>query len=307
MYLSGQEGVPLNFDEYSNLRRRITTPKGEFAYVEVGEGAPAVFVHGLFVSSYLWRHVFEELGEERRCIGYELPNHGGGHVPEEQPLSLEGLSECLESFVDALGLEGFDLVANDTGGAVAQMFAVRNPERVRTLTLTNCEARNVLPADHEDLARLAKELADKGELAPALITQLQDIDVARSDVGIGVGLKHPERLTEDDVRGYADPHLRTEESARGVERILAELAREQLVAIQPDVEKLKTPTLLVWGDEDPFFTMELAEWLWGNVVGVTELIEVQGGKLFWPGERPGELSPHLRRHWASRGEVSKAA
>jgi pimeloyl-ACP methyl ester carboxylesterase len=296
----------LNFDEYSNLRKRITTPEGEFAYVEMGEGPPAVFVHGLFVSSYLWRHVLEELAGERRCIGFELPNHGGGSVSDEQPLTLEGLARCLESFVGALGLERFDLVANDTGGAIAQMLAVRNPQLVRTLTLTNCEARDVLPADHEELPRLAKELADKGELAQVLTTQLQDIDVARSDVGIGVGMKYPERMTADDVRGYTDPHLRTEESARGVERILAELAREQLVAILPEVERLKAPTLLVWGNEDPFFTMELAEWLWGNVVGVTELIEIQGGKLFWPGERPGELSPHLRRHW-SVAEVPTAA
>jgi pimeloyl-ACP methyl ester carboxylesterase len=45
----------------------------------------------------------------------------------------------LGGFCDTAGLAEIDLVANDTGGAVAQIFAARQPGRLRRLTLTDCE------------------------------------------------------------------------------------------------------------------------------------------------------------------------
>lgn len=48
-------------------------------------------------------------------------------------------------FCDALELTDVDLVAKDTGGAITQLFATGNPERLHTPTPTNCEAHDNLP------------------------------------------------------------------------------------------------------------------------------------------------------------------
>jgi pimeloyl-ACP methyl ester carboxylesterase len=58
------------------------------------------------------------------------------------------------------------------------------------------------------------------------------------------------------------------------------------------------PTLLVWGTGDPNFELEWAYRFRDAVPGVTEVVEVPGAKLFFPDERPEDLVPHLRRHWA---------
>ena len=112
-------------------------------YVDVGQGPVALFVHGVGTSSYLWRNVIAELRDERRCVAVDLPLHGGSDPRED--LSIPALAEAVEELCDGLGLDQVDLVANDTGGAVAQVFAVRHRERLRTLTLTNCDVHTNTP------------------------------------------------------------------------------------------------------------------------------------------------------------------
>jgi len=296
----------MNLREYTAQRKSVETRFGEFAYLDVGEGPVAVFVHGMFVSGYLWRDVIEQLQEERRCIAYNLPGHGHSRLSGAPELTLQDHAEVLEAFCDALGLETFDLVANDTGGAIAQVFAVRDPRRVRTLTLTNCEARDVLPSN-ADFAQLITGLAERGELAPAGIEQLKDYDVARSELGLGGAFEHPDRLSDEDVRGYLEHHYSSLEDARVVERLFLALHADQLTAIEPELRRLETPTLVVWGTGDPIFETELGYWLRDAIPGCREVVEVPGGQLFWPGERPGELVEPLRRHWSAAGQASAAA
>lgn len=285
----------MELSAYREALKTVETEHGRFAYAEVGEGSPAVFVHGMFVSAYMWRHVMDALAAQRRCIGYNLPAHGGSTVPRTQDLSLPAQADMLESFCEALDLHDIDLVANDTGGAIAQAFAVRRPDLLRTLTLTNCEARDVLPSA-DPLPNLAHELASKGELVP-LLRQGLDMEFARGDLGISVGLQFPEALTDDDLRGYMEPQFSSDENAREIERTLLALRAGDLVALEPGLRMLEVPTLIVWGTGDRFFGMELAQWLFETIPGATKIVEVPGGKLFWPGERPDDLVPHLREHW----------
>src|SRR5260370_33244114 len=84
---------------------------------------------------------------QRRCIALDLPLHGQTPVTAEQDLSVAALASVVEDFCDALGLVGIDLVANDTGGAIAQGFAARNPPRLGTLTLTHSAHRRNHPPE----------------------------------------------------------------------------------------------------------------------------------------------------------------
>ena len=91
----------------------------------------------------------------------------------------------------------------------------------------------------------------------------------------------------------------TPERAREFERLLVALDSRDLVAVQPQLRTLQVPTLLVWGTDDPFFDISWAHWLRDTIPGVTKLVTVDGGKLFFPEERPGDLVPHLTEHWAA--------
>jgi pimeloyl-ACP methyl ester carboxylesterase len=219
---------------------------------------------------------------------------------------MKAQGEMLGSFIDALGLDQVDLVGNDTGGGIVQVYGARNPERVRSIVLTNCEARDVLPSP-SDIAQLVTDLGAKGELAPIMVQQSQDYSIARSKVGLGAGFSDPERLTDDDIRGYIEPHQSTLESARKVEEFINSMDNADLIEIIPLLERLDAPMLCVWGTADVVFPLELANWLRDTVPGCREVVEVEGGELFWPGERPDELVEPMRRFWAETAERAGAA
>ena len=105
----------------------------------------ALFVHGLGTSSYLWRRVIDQLDGQRRCVAVDLPLHGYTQAAADQDFSLPNIARFLVEFCEGLELNDIDLVANDTGGAISQVFATGHPELLHTLTLTNCETHKNLP------------------------------------------------------------------------------------------------------------------------------------------------------------------
>jgi pimeloyl-ACP methyl ester carboxylesterase len=128
-------------------RRTVRLPAGTLEYRERGSGPPVVFAHGAAVNGDLWRRVAPELAGEHRCIVPDLPL-GGHSIPlDDAPdLSLYGCADLLASFLDALDLRDVTLIANDTGGAIAQALVGRRGERVGRLVLTSCDAwRNYPP------------------------------------------------------------------------------------------------------------------------------------------------------------------
>jgi pimeloyl-ACP methyl ester carboxylesterase len=273
--------------------RTIQTRSGDMAYVDAGEGRVALFVHGVGTSSYLWRNAIEALRNEpeRRCVAIDLPLHGDS--PPRTDYSLPALAEAIEDFCAALDLTGIDLVANDTGGAVAQVFAARHPERLRTFTLTNCDTHDNLPP--EQFAATV-ELAERGELAPVLASG-DGLEVARA--GLGAGYERADALSDEMLHTYIDPIRRTPERAREFERFLVSLRAADLLDAEPDLKKLDVPTLVVWGTGDEFFDVSWAYWLRDTIPGVTGVVEIESAKLFFPDERAADLVPHLRRHWAA--------
>ena len=282
-------------DEYRSLLRSIDTRHGRFAYLDVGDGPATLFVHGLFVSAYMWHQVIDDLKRERRCLAYNLPHHSGSQVADDQSLDLEANVEMLAGFCDELGLEEFDLVANDTGGALGQGLAVRQPGRVRTLALTNCEARDWMPSQN-DLGQAVAQLAQRGELAPLLKAGHDDRAAARQGA-LATTFQWPDRVSDAEIDGLQRPHQATLEGARRLERFVRSLQPEQLAALEPDLRRLEVPTIAVWGTGDDVFPLHLAEWLRETIPGCREVVEIEGGRLFWPFERGEELVAALRRHW----------
>jgi pimeloyl-ACP methyl ester carboxylesterase len=276
-------------------RHTAATRSGQISCIDIGTGPAALFVHGIGTNAYLWRNVIGALTARRRCIAVDLPLHGHSPVTADQDLSVAALAAGLGDFCDALGLDGVDLVANDTGGAIAQIFAARHPERLATLTLTNCDAGDNLPPE---VFKPMVELAAAGSLAPAAIALFADLDdAARSS--FGSAYEHLERADPEVIRSYLEPCIGTLARARQFERMLAALDAGDLLAVTPQLKELTVPTLVVWGTGDAFFDVSWAYWLRDTIPGVTRVVTVDGARLFFPEERPMDLLPHLEQHWAA--------
>jgi pimeloyl-ACP methyl ester carboxylesterase len=281
-------------EQLDQHRSQVRTRSGPASYIDTGgPGRAALFVHGLGTSSYLWRHVIDQLGGERRCVAVDLPLHGGTPAAAGQDFSLPGLARFLADCCDALELTDVDLVANDTGGAVSQVFAAGHPERLHTLTLTNCEAHDNLPPRAFLPTVLLARLGLFARIAPRLVG---DIGRARKRV-YGIGYQDVTKLPDEIVRAWLQPLLGARDSAREYQRLIVALRASDLLAAEPALARLQVPTLIVWGTDDPFFPRKWAYWLRDTIPGATDVVEIDGARLFFPDERAAELTAALRRHW----------
>jgi pimeloyl-ACP methyl ester carboxylesterase len=276
-------------------RHTVTTRTGDISYIDIGAGPVALFVHGIATNAYLWRNVISALVSQRRCIAVDLPLHGQSPVTAEQDLSIAALAAGLDDFCDVLGLTEIDLVANDTGGAIAQIFAARHPYRLATLTLTNCDTADNLPP--EDFKPMI-ELAAAGALAPSAVELFGDLGAA-AQLSFGSSYEHLDQIDPEIVRSYLEPCIGTLERARQFERLLVALDAGDLVAVTPQLRELTVPTLLVWGTGDTFFDVSWAYWLRDTIPGAKRVITVDDARLFFPEERPMDLVPHLEQHWSA--------
>lgn len=282
-------------DRFDHYRSEVVTRSGTVSYVDTGGGGtPVLFLHGVGTSSYLWRNVFAELDGDRRCVAVDLPLHGGTPAGPDQDFTLSALADFVVDCCDALRLGRVDLVANDTGGAVAQIFAVRYPEYLNSLTLTNCEAHDDAPATTFLPTVL---LARAGMLARTGPKVLRDVARARSLV-YGVGYEDVSVLPEEIVLANLTPLIGTRDSARQFQRFLTSLRARDLLDVEPDLGRLRVPTLIVWGTGDIFFRRKWAYRLRDTIAGASRVVEIPRGKLFFPDERARELAFALRRHWA---------
>jgi haloalkane dehalogenase len=103
--------------------------------LEQGDGNPVVLIHGVPVSSFLYRKVVPELASRGlQGVAFDLPGLGLAERPEGFDYSWSGLAAWMGAAIEALGIERCHLVVHDIGGPVGFEWAVRNPERVLSLT-----------------------------------------------------------------------------------------------------------------------------------------------------------------------------
>ena len=107
-------------------------------YHDVGDGFPALFIHGSGpgVSAWAnWRLVMPALSERLRVIAPDMAGFGFSERPAGIRYDLDTWVAQAIGLLDALGLEHADVVGNSFGGALALAMAIRHPQRVRRLVL----------------------------------------------------------------------------------------------------------------------------------------------------------------------------
>lgn len=275
-------------------RMKVETPSGRIAYVEDGEGPVALFVHGVLLNSHLWRHQIKALSDIRRCIAPDLLAHGETEIAEGQDVSVTANAEMLRQFLDALEIDQVDLVGNDSGGGIAQIFAACYPERVRTLTLTNCDAHDNWPPE---AFKPFLAMAAAGGLGETLNAMLDDKNIYRSPEALGPAYEHPERVTDETIGVYLKPFLRSPQRLRDFERFLAAFDCSHTLRIEKGLNELHAPTLIVWGTDDIYFPVEWGDWLAAAIPGTRRIVRIIGARIFFPEERWREFNRDLRTHW----------
>lgn len=283
--------------ERATSKRSVDTPSGRIAYTEAGSGPVALFVHGVLLNGHLWRHQLAQLAELRRCIAVDLLAHGDTEIAPEQDVSVTANARMLREFLDALHIDQVDLVGNDSGGGICQIFAALNPSRVRSLALTDCDTHDNWPPEP---FKPFLEMAAAGGLCGTLEAMLADKSVYRSPQALGPAYERPLQLSDDSIEIYLRPLVRSEQRTRDLQRFLAAFDCRHTLAVEPQLRTLQAPTLIVWGTDDIYFDVQWSRWLAELIPGTRRRVELQGARIFFPEERPAEFNRELRAHWLAQ-------
>ena len=290
---------------YDRERRFVATRFGRIAYVERGAGPVALFLHGFPLNSFQWRGVIQQLSGERRCVAPDAMGLGCTEVAPGQSVAPGAQADMLIAFLESLAIDRVDLITNDSGGAIAQIFLSRYPERVRTLLLTNCDVEIQSPP----AALLPVIKWAHAGLYPELYLEpwLEDKSVARSRTAAGLGgmcYTDPAHPTDAAIEQYLRPLVASAERKALVNRYLIALETNPLEGLEPVLGVSKVPTRIVWGMADTIFSKDNPDYLAQILPRVTGIRRIPEGKLFSP--RSTQASSRKRRACSGLRAVRKS-
>lgn len=123
-------------ETWSKHLKSIELDGAKVNYIDIGEGRPIVYVHGL---SGCWQNWLENIlpfSDTHRVIAVDLPGFGDSPMPEWE-ISMPRYGDMLDEFCRNLNLHACTLVGNSMGGFVAAEVAIREPDWVQELVLVS--------------------------------------------------------------------------------------------------------------------------------------------------------------------------
>lgn len=269
-------------------RRTVAVAAGEISVREAGSGPPLLFVHGWGANGDLWTEAAGLLAARHRVIVPDLP-WGSQRIPlrEDADLSPLGAAAIVADLIRTLELEGVTVVANDAGGAVSQILVTEHPGLVGKLVLTNCDALEQFPPD--DFKLLVKALPIPG--FSALLHRAFGIRaIQRSRFGYGRLARDP--IPDALLDSFRRPSLEDKAIRRDSFKFASAIDPGYTLDAAAKAGALDLPVLLVWGDADPFFTLELGRRL-EQAFRDARLVVIPGAYCFVPLDEPKRLAEEV--------------
>jgi len=264
----------------------------QLGYRRAGAGEPVLLVHGITTYSFLWEGVLQRLAATGKydVVAVDLLGCGASDKPLDASYSIKSHAELLGRFATALGLERFHLVGHDLGGGVAQIMAVRQRERLRSLTLVNTVGYDYWPV--QPIVSLRTPVVREILLAA--------LDAGAFTLLVRRGLFHKSLATPELMAQYTWP-LRTAEGRKAFVHFARCLDSTDLMEIADGLKRLRVPTLVLWGLADLYLTSTIGTRLAADIPGA-RLERLPESGHFSPIDEPERLTGLLRTHLdAARG------
>lgn len=250
----------------------------DVAYHDEGSGAPVVFLHGIPTNSFLWRDVIPPIAAERRVIVPDMLGYGNSSMFDGFDRSIRAQEEMISELLSALEVRNPSLVGHDLGGGVFLRYAANNPDAVDELVLSNSIAYDSWPIQ--------------------LITDLGLPETARE-----TGVEELQAMLDDLFRDtlYGDEHSETflggmtapwnsEEGVTSLVRNAISTNTNHTTEIDP--QSITARTLLLWGVDDQFQSIEWAERLREDI-GTVDVIGLDEANHWVMEDRPDAYRDEL--------------
>jgi pimeloyl-ACP methyl ester carboxylesterase len=213
-------------------------------YVELGEGDPLVFIHGLSGCWQNWLENIPHFARTRRVIAVDLPGFGASPMPAEK-ISIKGYAAVVDELLDSLGIERAAVVGNSMGGFIGAELAIEFATRVERLVLVSAAGLTTAEMHNEKALAILRRAGNVLAYSTAWLGTRSDRLSRRPGLRKALMLMvaaHPDRLpaalSAEQLRGSGKPGFLDALEALGTYPLADRLAR------------IEAPTLVVWGDKD---------------------------------------------------------
>ena len=289
------DGDRIDAAAFHAMRRFVPTPYGRIAYVERGSGPAALFFHGWPLNGFQWRGALERLSPHRRCIAPDFVGLGYSEAPADADVTPPAQARMMAALLDALSVDAVDVICNDSGGVVAQLFIALYPERVRSVLITTTEVHENNPPPS---FRPVIDLARKGLLELYMLRGgLANYDAARAQNGLGGAYTNPANLTDECIETYFRPLIASTERIAQFNAYTIALDHNELIAVAPQLAKCQAPVRMLWSELAAGFPVESAMWLDRTLPKSRGVRVIPGAKLFFPEEMPDIVAEEALALW----------
>jgi pimeloyl-ACP methyl ester carboxylesterase len=231
-------------------------------YVEQGQGPLVVLLHGFPEFWYSWRHQIPALAE----AGFRViaPDQRGYNTSEKprgvRSYRVEHLVDDVAALIQHAGESRATVVGHDWGGAVAWAVPMLRPEVVDKLIVMNAPHRQAYNRELRRFRQLLRSWYVFFFQLPWLpeagirFRQYRLIDnVLRREP------KRPGAFSEDDIAAYKQALAQPGALSAGINYYRAAVRRNPFASSM--LRQIDAPTLLIWGEEDPYLGIRLTEGL----------------------------------------------
>ncbi|MFI0406404.1 alpha/beta fold hydrolase [Actinomadura sp. 3N508] len=272
-------------DDDWTLRDSYESSQGEVRWDRFGDPGdrPLVLVHGTPFSSFIWRHIARALATAARTVYvFDMPGYGTSAMSEAQDLSLDALAGVFAELVDHWGLTSPDVVAHDSGGAVALGAHVDRGVPYRRLALVDAVS---LPPWGSEFFALVGEHTDIFRRLPGPLhrAMLREYVTTASSPG----------LRPDVLDTLTAPWLGTAGQAAFYRQLTQRRADPAYIdRIRDGYPAIDLPVLVCWGADDTWVPAERGRELAALIPNADLRFFDNAGHLL-PEDRPAELTAAL--------------
>jgi pimeloyl-ACP methyl ester carboxylesterase len=236
--------------------RTLKVDNLEIFYREAGprDAETILLLHGFPSSSFMFRNLINDLKDKYHVIAPDYPGFGFSSFPDASAFeySFENISVVMEHFVDALKLKKFSLYIQDYGSPVGMRLIRRRPELLHCLLVQNGNAYEEGLGQPWDPIKAFWQNPQLAENKKAIL-DFFELPVTKFQYEAGVSNKA--NISPESY--YFDQQFLDRKGSKEVQLQLMYDYRtnvKEYVNWQKTLRQLQPPTLVVWGENDPFFT-----------------------------------------------------
>jgi pimeloyl-ACP methyl ester carboxylesterase len=261
--------------------KRAETSGGALAYHDEGSGPAVVLLHGYPLTSYIWRGLIPALASRHRVIAPDLLGLGASEKPASAALDIRAQAGYVGELLSQLGIDRVALIGHSTGGGIAQLL-VDAREDVEALVLIDTIAFDRWPTEAVGEIQVLPADGETHESAELVV---------RSALRLGTV---DDRLADEDVRAYLAPWA-PPSPVDGLFRFARSLDGRGLKQLEDAMASWDLPTLILWGEDDPFHPVDVAERL-NAAIASSALGLVPESGHFLPDEAPETIFPIIAEY-----------